>query len=98
MASKGVGPLPRMRGSALAHGCDRDGRAVLPLPRAAAVSAGLRVRQPVGVEAARRPTEDEGRPVLAEAARHVHLARPRVGFGSGLGSGCGCGLGLSGSG
>ena len=43
MASKGVGPLPGMRGSTLAHGCDRDGRVVLPLARAAAVSTGLRV-------------------------------------------------------
>ena len=44
VASKGLRPLPRTRGSALAHGCGRGGRAVLPLPRAAAVSAGLRVR------------------------------------------------------
>ena len=44
MASKGVGPLPGMRGSALAHDCDRDGRVVLPLARAAALSTGLRVR------------------------------------------------------
>ena len=43
MASKGLGPLPRRRGSALAHGCGRGGRVVLPLPRAAAVSTGLRV-------------------------------------------------------
>ena len=42
-ASKGLGPLPRRRGSALAHGCDRGGRVVLPLARAAAVSTGLRV-------------------------------------------------------
>ena len=47
MASKGLGPLPRMRGSALAHGCGRGGRVVLPLPRAAAVSTGLRVRRDV---------------------------------------------------
>ena len=39
-----VGPLSRRRGSALAHGCARDGRVVLPLARAAAVSTGLRVR------------------------------------------------------
>ena len=44
MASKGLGPLPRGRGSALAHGCGRGGRVVLPLPRAAAISTGLRVR------------------------------------------------------
>ena len=43
MASKGLGPLPRRRGSALALGCGRGGRVVLPLPRAAAVSTGLRV-------------------------------------------------------
>ena len=39
-ASKGLGPLPRRRRSALAHGCGRCGRAVLPLARAAAVSTG----------------------------------------------------------
>ena len=44
VASKGLGPLPRRRGSALAHGCGRGGRVVLPLARAAAVSTGLRVR------------------------------------------------------
>jgi hypothetical protein len=42
LASKGLGPLLRRRGSALAHGCGRGGRAALPLPRAAAVSAGVR--------------------------------------------------------
>ena len=42
MASKGLGPLPRRRGSALAHGCGRGGRVVLPLARAAAVSTGLK--------------------------------------------------------
>jgi hypothetical protein len=35
--------VPRRRGSALALGCGRDGRVVLPLARAAAVSTGLRV-------------------------------------------------------
>ena len=43
VASKRLGPLPRRRRSALAHGCGRGGRVVLPLPRAAAVSTGLRV-------------------------------------------------------
>ena len=43
MASKGLGPLPTMRGSAVDHDCGRDGRVVLPLARAAAVSTGLRV-------------------------------------------------------
>ena len=43
VASKGLGPLPRRRGSALAHGCGRGGRVVLPLARAAAVSTGLSV-------------------------------------------------------
>ena len=36
--------LPRVRGGALGHGCCRGGRVVLPLARAAAVSAGLRLR------------------------------------------------------
>ena len=44
VASKGLWPLPRRRGSALAHGCGGRGRVVLPLPRAAAVSTRLRLR------------------------------------------------------
>ena len=40
VASKGLGPLPRKRRSPLAQGCDRGGRVVLPLARAAAVSTG----------------------------------------------------------
>ena len=43
VASKGLGALPRTRGSTLAHGCGREGSGALPLPRAAAVSTGLRV-------------------------------------------------------
>ena len=38
VASKQLGPLLRKRGSALAFGCGRGGRVVLPLARAAAVS------------------------------------------------------------
>ena len=43
VTSKGLGPLPRRAGSALAHGGGRSGRVVLPLARAAAVSTGLGV-------------------------------------------------------
>ena len=43
MASKGLGPLATMRGSALARGCGMGGRVVLPLARAAAVWTGVRV-------------------------------------------------------
>ena len=43
VASKGLTALPRRRGSALAHGCGRGGRVVLPLARAAVISTGLRV-------------------------------------------------------
>ena len=45
---KGLGPLPRWRGSALALGCDREGSGALPLPRAAAVSTGLKERKRAG--------------------------------------------------
>ena len=41
VASKGLPPLRRRRGSALAYGCGMGGRVVLPLARAAAVSTGL---------------------------------------------------------
>ena len=43
VASKGLGPLPRRRESALAHGCGRGGRVVLPLARAAVISTRLRL-------------------------------------------------------
>ena len=43
VASKGLGPLATMRGSALAHGCGRGGHVVLPLASPAAVSTGSRV-------------------------------------------------------
>ena len=44
VASKGLGPLPRVKWAALAHGCGRGGRVVLPLPRAAVISTGFGVR------------------------------------------------------
>ena len=47
VASKGLRPLPR-RGSALAHGCSRSGRVVLPLARAAVISTGLRIQLLLG--------------------------------------------------
>ena len=40
VASKGLGPPPRRRGSALALGCGRNGRGALRLARATAVSTG----------------------------------------------------------
>ena len=46
VASEGLGLLPRTRGGGtLAQCCATGGRVVLPLPRAAAVSTSLRVRQ-----------------------------------------------------
>ena len=62
VASKGLGPLPRRRGSALAHGCGMGGRVVLPLPRAVALST--RLRAPVGLAR-----------VLQHVARRVHVIR-----------------------
>ena len=38
VASKGLWPLPRIKRGALAHGCGRGGRAVLPLGRATTMS------------------------------------------------------------
>ena len=46
VASKRLGALPRNRRGALGRGCGRSGRGALPLPRAAAVSTGLRVPFP----------------------------------------------------
>ena len=43
MASKRLGVLPRIKRGAQGRGCGREGSGALPLPRAAAVSTGLRV-------------------------------------------------------
>ena len=65
-ASKGLRPLHRMRGSALARGCGRGGRVGLPLARAAVLSTGLRVRAvrgllvPLDLERAGGRVLDEG--------------------------------------
>ena len=84
MASKGLGPLPRTRGSALALSCGRGGRGTLPLPRAAAVSTGRSVRLAEEGDAAPRvrlePVGEVGlvAPVVEE--RDVALAlRPALG-------------------
>ena len=85
MASKGLGRLPRRKGSELAHGCGRGGRVVLPLPRAAAVWTGLRLRRsPAAVgarhgEVAARPLAHEGvvpppRPALGHVLRMLQPA------------------------
>ena len=83
VASKGLGALPRIRRGALGRVCGREGGRALPLPRAAAVWTGLRVRQlerDVDEEhelrhggaqhGARLELVDDHRP--AEAARDVH--------------------------
>ena len=41
MASKGLGPLPRMRWAALAHGGGRGGRVVLPLAKTGFIIAAV---------------------------------------------------------
>ena len=76
MASKGLGPLPRRRGSELARGCGRGGRVALPLARAAAVSTGLRVLEGDEVHAvAERGDEHD---LGAEVERAQLLIRVRV--------------------
>ena len=52
VASKGLAALPRIRRGALGRGWGREGGGALPLPRAAAVSTGLRVQPQVLVHAA----------------------------------------------
>jgi len=77
VASKGLGTPPRRRGSALALGCGRGGRAVLPLVRAAAVSTGLRVR--VAHEDVRARAERQRD--VSRAAHRDHEAVPGWGWG-----------------
>ena len=79
MAATGLGPLPRKRGSTLAQGCDRGGRVVLPLARAAGVSIGLRVLLDGGEECDGRAPGVVGE--LHEWSRLAH----RLGLGLGLG-------------
>ena len=76
MASKGLGPLPRRKGSALAHGCGRCGRVVLPLARAAAVSTGLRVLEGDEVHAVAERGDEHN--LRAEVERAQLLLRVRV--------------------
>ena len=75
VASKGPGPLPRRRESALAHGGDRGGRGALPLARAAAVSTGLRVLD-AGLQDVR--ADDQVRLRVARARDLVLRVRVRV--------------------
>ena len=49
VASKRLGPLPRIKWAALGRDCGREGSGALQLPRAAAVSTRLRVRVEVAV-------------------------------------------------
>ena len=69
VASKGVEPLLRRRGGALAHGCGRSGRGALPLPRAAVISTRLRVHAALGVGLERH---------AAQQGRRLALAPPRL--------------------
>ena len=82
MASKELGPLPRRRGSALAHGCGRSGRVVLPLPRAAAVSTGLRVREGL-LRADVRERQPDGATALHAPAQARGVGRRPLGLGRG---------------
>ena len=61
VASKRLAALPRRRGSALADGCGRGGRVVLPLARAAAVWTGLREQVVLGE---RLEFDSDGQPPL----------------------------------
>ena len=103
MASKGLGSLPSKKESVMGHGCGREGGGALPLPRAAAVSTGLRVRggahprgetrEARGELAAHAEVADLGLAAAVEqqVARldvSVHLLRGR-GRGRGEGEGCG---------
>ena len=72
VASKRLGPLPRMKWAALGHGCGREGSGALPLPRAAAVSTGLRVR---AADAERQIDLDLVGDAAAGEVDHLHRLR-----------------------
>ena len=92
VASTGLGSPPRTRGSSLGRGCDRGGRVVLPLARAAAVSTRLSVplahAHREGVDVLVEGVED--RDALDDVlVRAVDVEPEEVGLGGGLGSGGG---------
>ena len=92
VASTGLGSLPRMRGSSLGRGCDRGGRVVLPLARAAAVSTRLSVplahAHREGVDVLVEGVED--RDALDDVlVRAVDVEPEEVGLAGGLGLGGG---------
>jgi len=91
VASKGLGPLSRRRGSALAHGCGRGGRGALLLARAAVLSTGLRV-QVLGLVEARRAHAK--RPLLVELVGGARVLLAWLGLGLRLGLAVRLGLGL----
>ena len=98
VASKRLGPLPRIRRGVQGRGCGREGSGALPLPRAAAVSTGLRVRPPAerALPVAGLPEAEAARGLVGVAraeGRHRH-GRAWSGSGSGLGLGLGFGFGL----
>ena len=73
MASKGLGPLPRRRGSALARGCGWSGRVVLPLARAAAVSTGVRAPRAEALEGVAVRVAQLARVDDVDHAHHLQL-------------------------
>ena len=78
VASKGLGPLPRIKRGSLGRGWGREGSGALPLPRAAVISTGLRVRQRHGVVPCGAAVLLDVVGPEAELTRAARLARVRA--------------------
>ena len=76
VASKGLGPLPRIRRGDLGRGCGREGRGALPLPRAAVISTGWSVQRAAAPARARAHAR---RVVRRDDRREGHRDGARLG-------------------
>ena len=80
VASERPGALPRIKGSALAHGCGRGGRVVLRLARAAVISTGYRGQRDAVLQLVQPDLEElvllrASLPAQHSVSTHVRLQR-----------------------
>ena len=84
VASKGLGPLPRIKRGSLGRGCGREGSRALPLPRAAVIST--RLRYGSGTVSCRAARQCSSMWLGQKPSSHEQRAWLGLGLGLGLGS------------